>query len=471
MAEAELRNYTPPPSEWLGSKLQDLLMAAGMQPYNAGHLSRGVLGLAQATPLAVPLGAADLAFYKNQDNPMGAALAAVSMVPGAKAAKGAAKAIGAAKTEAASTGDVAAKALFPQVAERYPTTLPPVEAIDKTKGTPYLAKQLSEEAQGVQQARIAAQRDIDKGNYTPYFDPAQRFDVDPTKYPNVTATTEQVMKKPETRKKYDDITMGPETKTRLDEAYQRGMKQEGNAGNWYQMGQLENEFIKEYGPEQGRQMFKERFADSMAATTGGADPTSNLMMGHYGNYLKATGQPLPSASYDYPFPVGGRYAATNMEQFRKMLMESAGVTAANPKRYNFSANFLGNRSGATIDEQMMGLIQPGKANPPSGAYGHYEAPVAERAAAAGVDPRFYQEVAWAGAKDAKTNGGYTAKPMIGIVNEAIERTHRITGMPHEEIVRRGLVRSEIPLYGLGAVGLGSALSGAYDEPATNEGGM
>lgn len=34
-------------------------------------------------------------------------------------------------------------------------------------------------------------------------------------------------------------------------------------------------------------------------------------------------------------------------------------------------------------------------------------------------------------------------------DEAIERTHRITGMPKAEIVRRGLVRSEIPLYGVG----------------------
>ena len=31
----------------------------------------------------------------------------------------------------------------------------------------------------------------------------------------------------------------------------------------------------------------------------------------------------------------------------------------------------------------------------------------------------------------------------------VDRTHRITGMPREEIVTRGLVRSEIPLYRLG----------------------
>jgi hypothetical protein len=77
----------------------------------------------------------------------------------------------------------------------------------------------------------------------------------------------------------------------------------------------------------------------------------------------------------------------------------------------------------------------------------------------GYDPRFFQEVAWAGKKDASTKGGYRAKPMIEHVNEAIERTHRITGMDHDEIVRRGLVRGEIPIYGLGAGVLGASAMG------------
>jgi hypothetical protein len=50
--------------------------------------------------------------------------------------------------------------------------------------------------------------------------------------------------------------------------------------------------------------------------------------------------------------------------------------------------------------------------------------------------------------------------MIPQVNAAIERTHRLTGMPRSEIVRRGLVRKEIPLYALpGVVGTG-AVTGA-----------
>ena len=46
--------------------------------------------------------------------------------------------------------------------------------------------------------------------------------------------------------------------------------------------------------------------------------------------------------------------------------------------------------------------------------------------------------------------------MINHINRSIETTHRLTGMPREEIVRRGLIRKEIPMYGLlGAAGMGA----------------
>jgi len=336
--------------------------------------------------------------------------------------------------------------VFPVVAERYPLTKEPVEAFDKNKGEYYLAKDLTPEALAIQKARKAALASVAKGDYVPFFDPAQRFDVDPTKYPNYTPTTSVLTKQPATQAKYDAIAGSPEASTRLDEAYARGLQQQKAAENWYFMGQLEQEFIKEYGPDLGRQMFKQRFADPMAATTGGADPTSNLMMAHYGNYLKEQGLPIPEHSYEYPFPIGGRYAAGNMKQYDKMIMQGQGITHDNPKRYNFSYDFMG-KKGPTIDEQMSQMFDPKMNMPPAGTYGHYENALANRAANAGVDPRYFQEVAWAGKKDADSKAGFKAQPMIGIVNEAIERTHQITGMPRDEIVRRGLVRAEIPLYG------------------------
>ena len=57
--------------------------------------------------------------------------------------------------------------------------------------------------------------------------------------------------------------------------------------------------------------------------------------------------------------------------------------------------------------------------------------------------------------------GPPSEPMISIINEAIERTHRLTGMAKKEIVRRGLVRKEIPLYGLTGV-VGAGVAGEYD---------
>ncbi|CAB4130607.1 Cell wall hydrolase, SleB [uncultured Caudovirales phage] len=369
--------------------------------------------------------------------------------------------------------------IFPEMAERYPLTKEPVEAFDKKKGEYYLAKDLTPEAIAIQKARKAAQATIDKGDYTPFFAPENRFDVDPTKYPDYTPTTSVLTKKPATQAKYDAIAGSPEASTRLDEAYARGLQQQKDAENWYFMGQLEKHFIEEYGPELGPKMFKQRFADPMAATTGGADPTSNLMMAHYGNYLKEQGLPVPEHSYEYPFPIGGRYAAGNMDQYRKMIMEGQGITHDNPKRYNFSYNFTGHK-GPTIDEQMSQMFDPKMNMPPAGTYGHYENALANRAANAGVDPRYFQEVAWAGKKDADSKAGFKAQPMIGIVNEAIERTHQITGMPRDEIVRRGLVRAEIPLYGAagataaGAVapelmqGQGEAPAPAAEAPMTEE---
>ena len=347
-------------------------------------------------------------------------------------------------------------AQMPEIAERYPQTIPPVWTPDpKIPDKLYEAKALGPEALQAQKLRGAAQREIDKGNYTPFFDPAKRFDVDPANYPPVQSTRGVVAQRPGPKNAaaYAEAA-GPEAAARLDAAFQRGMQNQGTAENWYMMGQLEKEFIKEYGPQRGPQMFKQKFADAMAATTGGASPKDNFVMAMYGNYLKEKGLPLPARSFDYPFPIGGRYAEGNMKQYRKMLMEGSGLTPANPKRYNFSGNFTGNRAGSTIDEQMMGLLNPGgQLSPPKGAYGNYEGPVAARAKAAGVDPRYFQEVAWAGAKDAKdaARGGFPGQPMISIVNEAIERTHRMTGMPREEIVRRGIVRSEIPVYSVTGV--------------------
>lgn len=364
-----------------------------------------------------------------------------------------------------------ARKVFPELATRYPEVAPPVEAIDPKSGKPYLAKTLSEEAKALQLARKIAQERIDRGEYTPFFDPAKRYDVDPSQYPAYEPTITQRRVKPETQEKYDTMLMAEDVLERLNDAYKRGMLQKEDAQNWYMLGQVEAEFIKEFGEKVGREKFKERIADAMAATTGGADPESNWLMAQYGNVMKEKGLPMPTAAYEFPFPIGGRYVTGNMDQYRKMIMEGQGVTPENPKRYNFAYNFLGSKA-PTIDEQMMGIIRPGVNVPEPGTYGHHEAPVTAAAAREGVEPRYFQEVAWAGAKDAKTKGGFKAAPFIDTINESIERTSQVTGMSPDEVVRRGLVRSEIPMYGVvGAAGTSALMPPSEEEPKAKGGSV
>jgi len=66
------------------------------------------------------------------------------------------------------------------------------------------------------------------------------------------------------------------------------------------MGQLENDFVKELGPVEGRKAFLDRFASGMAATTSGQSPTTNYLMSHYLNYLEQTGKPMRAVMFaDY----------------------------------------------------------------------------------------------------------------------------------------------------------------------------
>jgi hypothetical protein len=254
------------------------------------------------------------------------------------------------------------------------------------------------------------------------------------------------------------------------------------------MKQLQDEYKREFGKKAGTAEFKSGFADPMAATTGGADPTANYLMAHYSSYLQNKGMDIPP-THQLAFPIGGRYAAGNMDMYGKTVRDPgfAEFGLGNEKRADFSLSFRGHPDRPVIDEQMSDLIVPGMQQPEW--YGPASGVVHDVATQLGVDPRKFQEVAWAGHKAMKTRAEAMAKfqdkidmartpeevaalqqqaanwkfqyegPMIEHINQSIERTHRLTGMPKDEIVRRGVVRREIPMYGAaGGVGLGAAAS-------------
>ena len=55
------------------------------------------------------------------------------------------------------------------------------------------------------------------------------------------------------------------------------------------------------------------------------------------------------------------------------------------------------------------------------------------------------------------------KPMITVVNEANERTHRLTGMPRRKVVE-GFIKKTIPM--LGIAGIAAELESEPDQQST-----
>lgn len=335
-------------------------------------------------------------------------------------------------------------ARFADYADRYPPVPQPVDKIDKKTGNLYSSRGSDELSKSFMEARADAQKDIDAGNYKPYFDVESRYNADPSSYaPAGNTLTDTLAKKQATIDKQKAAIDTPEARERLNDAFNAA---EGRGHDrWYAMGQLQDEYVDELGQEEGLKAFKKDFADAMAATTAGQSPTPNLLMAHYGNFLAARGlEPPPSAHI--PYPVSGQYMANNLAGHQRML-ENGGMTMASPKGHNFSRNLLGDMGPATIDTRMSGLITPGTEAPPKGTYGIYENMVREEAAKRGLQPANFQDVAWAGGDPDQ------GMPMIQHVNEAIERTSRLTGLTPRQVVRQNLIRKMGPIFGLGGAGL------------------
>ena len=347
-----------------------------------------------------------------------------------------------------------------KVAKNYPDTIPGTPAVNPKNGNTFIEKALSPEALAVQKARKAAQKEIDTGNYTPHFDISQRSHVDPANYPLPVRTIDVTLpKKADTLAAHQAKANSPEAIGRLNAAYDAAVNYP-NAHDFYAMKQLEDEFIKYLGPEEGRAAFKSRFADPMAVTTGGSDPNANLMTAAYTNFVKNKGEKLPEFAHQLPFPIGGRYMGSpggNLAQARKY--EQSGVLdpVNNPKRYNFAADFMGHQDLPTVDEQMMALFDPKGKKAPEW-YGVNEQTINDLAAQRGVSPVNFQEVAWAGGK------GYQGKPMMQEINEMIHRTSRVTGQTPEEVIK-GFVEGNKPMYGAGAAGLGASQLDTPEEKA------
>ena len=283
-----------------------------------------------------------------------------------------------------------------------------------------------------------------KGDYQPFFDITQRAHVDPTQYPLPGSTLIDAMPKTQdTIAKYGAIAKNPDSLAQWQAGFDRA-KDSPLAKDWYAMKQLQDKFIETLGPEEGVKQFKARFADPMGATTGGADPTSNLMTAAYTNVMRQRGLDVPQEGFDVPYPVYGRYLGQNLAQAQK-LHQTGGLSAATqPKRHNFSGNFLGHRDLSTLDEQMMSAYidpQTGKAfaSPPGNSYGLFQRELNTLADKNKVMPENFQDVTWAGLKE------YPGKPMMQEINEMLHRTSRVGDISQQEALEN-FIRANKPVY-------------------------
>lgn len=363
---------------------------------------------------------------------------------------------------------------YPQFAERYPETGPPTEAPKtnpKFAGETYSAKTLTPEAEEFAKTREKIVKEMRDEGYQPFFDPSQRFPAEFQKQPGPHADTAGALAaKQETIDRHLKAIDTPETRKALRDAYSKGLDLPDSQA-WYYLGQVEKKMKQDLGEEAGAKRFRDQVATAMSATTTGMTPQQNLIMSQYLNHLKATGQPLPTASYQTPVTVGGQRTMPNVEAYKELFSGPAGPYETlqaqafkNPKRADFAQAQMGNPNAFTVDEQMAhGMIR--KDVPQAGTYGIITGMGREEAIKAGADPQRYQDVAWAGFKkmleDAERikkgkeplgpGAGYQGKPMISEINDMIERTHRLTGMPRQEIWERGWLKNEIPLYGVGGL--------------------
>ena len=275
----------------------------------------------------------------------------------------------------------------PWAAEQYPMAGASGVKVDRKSGKEFTSKLWTPEEQMIAERRDVANRNIKSGNWEPYYNIEQRKMVSPEGYPGYRPTLEQrgadtKSGREALRLRLEDI-QGAEGN--ILKAYQRGEREPGAYG-FYQMKQWEDEYIKEFGLEEGRRRFQRAFAESMAGTTSGNTPEMNFIVGERAKWMAEHGIPFPprgeGANPTIPYPASGASkGVNNYLEWLKQVHQGGGVEGGgidwmtNPKKYNFAYNFMGS-GGPTIDKQMMELIsQSKKEMPPTGGYGVYEQPV------------------------------------------------------------------------------------------------
>ena len=129
-------------------------------------------------------------------------------------------------------------------------------------------------------------------------------------------------------------------------------------------------------------------------------------MSQYANVMTKRGEKLPERSYDMPFPIGGQYASGNIAQARKYIDEGqVGFDGRQSKALRFLQRVPGQQERGDDGRADDGALRPVGAKASEGLptwYGPATRVAREEAQKAGVDPRGFQDVGWAGLKSGRS---------------------------------------------------------------------
>lgn len=356
---------------------------------------------------------------------------------------------------------------FPQYAERYPAPGPAIRKVDPDTGKEYLAKLLTPEAEEFRRYRALVDSDMKRNGFVPHFDPSKRFHVDPSYYRPEFSTLDIIPKNQATIDRYNRIIGSDEVREQLQQAFVRGLAIP-NARDVTALGQLERELIENLGLVAGRRAFRD-LATSIAVTSAGANAQSNLLMALYGNFARHN-LPLVHAAHELPFPAGSRFAMPNLRRLHAIHDAGRWDAFRAPKTHNYAQNLMGNRNVSTIDDKITAVMLPGHTAPPRGTYGLLERVLGDEASRVGWLPADYTDLVRAGIMSAKGAKHSPLQPVISDFNDVIERIHRITGRPRDDI-SSALGKGTIPAFGVGGMAVLPALrspTGMQEHPAPGQ---
>lgn len=279
------------------------------------------------------------------------------------------------------------------------------------------------------------------------------------------ATTRRLEKRIEER-----VRNSPE----IRDAVARGVEE--NAAPWYIGDPIAEAFVNELGPDAGRAAFN-RWADFVGATSTRSKVPSNLRAAGLFYHLEKQGQ-LPELSllreatkrggFERPAGFGHLAQSAQNKNIAGILEHGRLDPHNNPKPAAFAENIKGNFRPLTADahfSRMVGVRTPGGKladAPPKNRYAAIERAVqrvAEEQRASGLLPDIpgraptapWQASLWVGGAD-ETGVMSGTRALPEIFDWRIQETARALGITPQQALKK-FIRGEIPMLGLGGVGL------------------